>query len=76
MVLRSTLLFLSRRRPLRRWVEQARVNSKGSKDGPLSSEERAELGRLRRENKRLTQERDFLKQAAAFFARETDRSSK
>ena len=61
---------------LRRWVDQARIDAKRSSAGALSSEERAELGRLRRENKRLTQERDFLKQAAAFFARETDRSSK
>jgi transposase len=36
----------------------------------LTSDERAELARLRRENKRLTMEREILKKAAAFFAKE------
>jgi transposase len=38
----------------------------------LSSDEREELRRLRRENARLKQEREILKRAAAFFARETE----
>jgi transposase len=39
----------------------------------LTTDEREELRRLRRENRRPTQEREILKAAAAFVARETDR---
>ena len=42
------------------------------RDDGLTSDERDELRRLRRENARLTQERDLLKRAAAFFAKETE----
>jgi transposase len=42
------------------------------RDDGLRSDEREELRRLRRENARLKQERDLLKRAAAFFARETE----
>ena len=53
------------------WVKQADLDS-GRRDDGLTSSERDELQRLRRENRRLKQERDILKKAAAWFARETN----
>ncbi len=54
---------------LREWVRQAEVDDKKKPDGPLTSEERAEMARLRRELRKVTEERDILKKATAFFAR-------
>ena len=56
---------------VRRWVAQADVDA-GRRDG-LTTAEREELTRLRRENRVLRDERDILKKAAAFFAKETTR---
>ena len=55
---------------LRRWLKQAEVEQGQGPVGALTSTERDELVRLRRENKRLTMEREILKKAAAFFAKE------
>ena len=54
---------------VRAWIKRAEIDEKKDPQGPLTSEERAENTRLRRELKTMTMERDFLRKAAAFFAR-------
>ena len=56
---------------LRNWVDRARADRTTGRTG-LTSEEREELRRLRKENRRLRVERAVLKKAAAFFARESE----
>ena len=55
---------------IRNWANRADVDE-GRSDG-VTSAEREELRRLRRENRQLRQEREILAKAAAWFARETD----
>ncbi len=56
---------------LREWVKRAGVDAGQDPAGALTTAEREELTRLRRENKRLQMDREILKKAAAFFAKET-----
>ena len=56
---------------IRNWVKQDDLD-KGRREDGLSTEEQAELRRLRRENRQLKMDREILAKAAAWFARETE----
>lgn len=56
----------------RKWVEQARADKGKGKPGALTSAERDELNALRKRVRELGMERDILKKAAAFFAKENE----
>ena len=55
---------------VRHWVKQAKIDAGHGPAGAPTTAESAELVRLRRENKQLRMEREILKKAAAFFAKE------
>ncbi|WP_233600264.1 transposase [Micromonospora sp. M71_S20] len=55
---------------VREWVKQAELDTGVRADG-LTTDERAELAQLRKENRRLREDVDVLKRATAFFAKET-----
>ena len=56
---------------LRNWVRQADADAGRGRPGEATSQEKAELGQLKRENRILREEREILKKAAAFFAKES-----
>jgi transposase len=56
---------------LRAWVKRAEIDAGKGPPGALTTAEREELTRLRREVKRLEMEREILKKATAFFAKES-----
>jgi len=56
---------------IRNWIKRVELDNGQRHDG-LTSDEKAELDRLRKENKHLRLEREILSKAAAWFARETD----
>jgi transposase len=56
---------------VRVWVARAQADRTRGKSGGLTTAEREELARLRKENRELKLERDVLKKAAAFFAKES-----
>lgn len=56
---------------IRNWVKQEELDSGRRRNG-LTTQERDELGKLRRENKQLRLEREIVSKATAWFARETD----
>jgi transposase-like protein len=57
---------------LREWVKRADIDAGKGPPEALTTAEREEMARLRQENKRLTMERDILKAAATFFAKESE----
>lgn len=67
----SLLGSLSLRQAIRNWIAQV-DRDEGRREDGLTTAERAELNRLRRENKQLKLERDILSKAAAWFARQTN----
>ncbi len=56
---------------VRSWIMQAKIDEVPADNGPLTSAEREELRRLRKENRVLQMEREILKRAATFFAKES-----
>ncbi len=56
---------------LRRWVQQAEIDEGRGGEGTPTTQEKEELVRLRRENLELRMEREILKKATAFFAKES-----
>jgi len=63
---------------LRKWYKQAELDAGRGRESSdaLTTSEKAEIRRLKRENRKLRMERDFLKKATAFFAKESSDDTK
>ena len=61
---------------LRRWVKQADIDDGKGTGGELTTAEKAEVRRLKKELRQVTMERDFLKKVSAYFAKEESGGSK
>ncbi len=59
-----------------RWKKQADIDSGNGPTSAMTTDEKRELTQLRRDNKRLRMERDFLKKATAYFAKESNPPTK
>jgi len=59
------------RKSVQDWVQQAKIDAGEGPADALTTSEREELARLRRDFKRVEMERDILKKATAFFAKQT-----
>ena len=57
---------------VREWVKQAKIDAGRGPDGALSTAEKEELRKLRREVRQLREDKEILLKAAAFFARENE----
>lgn len=55
---------------LRNWLKQAEIDQAADPRGPLTTDERADLSRLRREHKQLEMENAFPKKTGTFFAKQ------
>ena len=61
---------------LRRWVKQADIDDGRGSDGELTTAEKTEVRRLKKDLRQVTMERDFLKKVSAYFAKEESGGSK
>ncbi len=61
---------------LNKWVRQAKIDAGEGPEGAWTTDEREELRKLKRENRRLRMERDFLKKVSAYFAKDESENSK
>lgn len=61
---------------LRRWVKQADIDEGKGAEEDLTTTEKAEIRRLKKELRQVTMERDFLKKVSGYFANEESESSK
>jgi transposase len=57
------------------WIKQSEIDQAGGSPNEMTTAEKEELVRLRRENKQLKMETEFLKKTAAYFAKDSSKGS-